>query len=49
MALHNYIRRRSYNNAAFAEFDRNPNCVHDEFYLMLLHAQKAMKTVVLVG
>jgi hypothetical protein len=30
MTLHNYIRRRSYDDTAFAEFDRNPNDVPDE-------------------
>jgi hypothetical protein len=56
MTLHNYIRRRSHDNVAFAEFDSNPNFVPDDilpnmmiFYLMLLHAQEAMETVVLVG
>jgi hypothetical protein len=56
MTLHNYIRRRSHNDVAFAEFDRNPNFVPDDilpdimiFHLMLLHAQKAMETVVLIG
>jgi hypothetical protein len=48
MTLHNYIRRRSHDDVAFAEFDRNPNFVLMIFYLML-HAQEAMKTVVLVG
>jgi hypothetical protein len=27
MTLHNYIRRRSHDDVAFAEFDRNPNFV----------------------
>jgi len=49
MTLHNYIRRRSYDDVAFAEFDRNPNFVHDDIYLMLLYAQETMKTIVLVG
>jgi len=30
MALHNYIRRRSYNNIAFAEFDCNPIFIPDD-------------------
>ena len=30
MALHNYIRSRSHDDVAFAEFDRNPNYVPDE-------------------
>jgi hypothetical protein len=49
MTLHNYIRRRSHDDVAFAEFDRNPNFVPMIFYLMLLYAQEAMETVVLVG
>jgi hypothetical protein len=49
MTLHNYIRRRSHDDVTFAEFDRNPNFVFDDIYMMLLHAQEAMKTVVLVG
>jgi hypothetical protein len=48
MTLHNYIRRRSHDDVAFAEFDCNPNFVLMIFYLML-HAQEAMETVVLVG
>jgi hypothetical protein len=49
MPPHNYIKRRSHDDVAFAEFDRNPNFVPMIFYLMLLHAQEAMETVVLVG
>jgi hypothetical protein len=49
MALHNYIRRRSHDNVAFAKFDCNPNFVPDDILLMLLHAQEVMKIVVLVG
>ena len=30
MALHNYIRRRSQDDVAFAEFDRNPSYVPEE-------------------
>ena len=30
MALHNYIRRRSHDDVAFAEFDCNPNFVLDD-------------------
>jgi hypothetical protein len=30
MALHNYIRRRSHNNIAFAEFDCNPNFIPND-------------------
>ena len=30
MALHNYIRRRSHDDVAFAEFDRNPSYVLDD-------------------
>jgi hypothetical protein len=30
MTLHNYIRRRSHDDVAFAEFDRNPNFVSDD-------------------
>jgi len=33
MALHNYIRRRSHDDVAFAEFDRNPNFVPDDILL----------------
>jgi hypothetical protein len=49
MTLHNYIRRRLYDDVAFAEFDRNPNFVPDDIYLMLLYSQETMKTIVLVG
>ena len=56
MTLHNYIRRRSHDNVAFAEFDCNPNFIPNDilpdvmiFYLMLVHVQEAMKTVVFVG
>jgi len=30
MTLNNYIGRRSHDDVAFAEFDRNPNFVHDD-------------------
>jgi hypothetical protein len=30
MALHNYIRRRSHDDVAFVEFDRNPNFVPND-------------------
>jgi hypothetical protein len=30
MALHNYIKRRSHDDVAFAEFDCNPNFVPDD-------------------
>ena len=30
MAPHNYIKRRSYDDVAFAEFDCNPNFVRDD-------------------
>jgi len=30
MTLHNYIRRGSHDDVAFAEFDRNPNFVFDD-------------------
>jgi len=30
MKLHNYIRRRSHDVIAFAEFDRNPNFFPDD-------------------
>jgi len=30
MTLHNYIRRRSHDDVAFAEFDRNFNFVPDD-------------------
>jgi len=30
MTLQNYIRRRSHDDVAFAEFDRNPNFVSDD-------------------
>jgi len=33
MILHNYIRRRSHDDVAFAEFDRNPNFVPDDILL----------------
>jgi hypothetical protein len=29
MTLHNYIRRRFYDDVVFAEFDRNPNFIPD--------------------
>nr|XP_034896703.1 protein ALP1-like [Populus alba] len=31
MALHNYIRRRSQDDAVFSEYDRNPNLIPDDF------------------
>jgi len=31
MALHNYIRRRSQDDAVFSEYDRNPNLISDNF------------------
>jgi len=40
MTLHNYIRRRSHDDVAFAKFDRNPNFVPDD----MLH-----NVVVLLG
>jgi hypothetical protein len=49
MTLYNYIRRRSYDDVALAEYDCNPNFLPMIFYLMLLHAQVTMKTIVLVG
>jgi hypothetical protein len=30
MTLHNYIKRRSHNDVAFTEFDRNPNFISDD-------------------
>ena len=30
MTLHNYIRRRSRNDAVFVEYDRNPDYIPDE-------------------
>jgi hypothetical protein len=33
MALHNYIRKRSHDDVAFAEFDRNPNFIPDDILL----------------
>jgi hypothetical protein len=49
MTLYNYIRRRSYDDVAFTEYDRNPNFLPMIFYLILLHAQETIKTLVLVG
>jgi hypothetical protein len=55
MTLHNYIRKRLHDDVAFVESQPN-NFVPDDilpdvviFYLMLMHTQEAMKTVVLVG
>jgi len=31
MALHNYIRRRSQDNAVFSEYNRNSNLISDDF------------------
>jgi len=31
MTLHNYIRRRSQDDAVFSEHDRNPNLIPDDF------------------
>jgi hypothetical protein len=31
MTLHNYIRRRSQDDDVFAEYDRNPNFISDDF------------------
>jgi hypothetical protein len=33
MPLHNYIRRRSQDDEVFAEYDRNPNLIRDDFLL----------------
>ena len=33
MSLYNYIRRRSYDNVAFIEFDHNSNFVPDDILL----------------
>jgi len=33
MALHNYIRRRSYDNVACAKFNRNSNFIPDDILL----------------
>jgi hypothetical protein len=49
MTLHNYIKRRSHDDVTFAEFDRNPNFISDDILPDVVHAQEAMKTVVLVG
>jgi hypothetical protein len=49
MTLHNYIKRRTHDDVAFAEFDRNPNFISDDILPDVVHAQEAMKTVVLVG
>jgi hypothetical protein len=55
MTLHNYIRKRLHDDIAFVE-SQPKNFVPDDilpdaviFYLMLMHTQEAMKTVVLVG
>jgi hypothetical protein len=31
MALHNYIRRKSQEDVAFTEYDRNPHFIPDDF------------------
>lgn len=31
MALHNYIRRSSQDDAVFSEYDHNPNLIPDDF------------------
>jgi hypothetical protein len=31
MALHNYIRRKSQEDVAFIEYDRNPNFIPEDF------------------
>ena len=31
MTLHNYIRRRSQDDAVFVEYDRNPDYIPDDF------------------
>ena len=49
MTLNNFTRRRSHDDVAFTEFDRNLNFVPMIFYLMLLRAQEAVKTTVVVG
>jgi hypothetical protein len=33
MALHNYIKRRSHDDVAFVEFDRNPNFIPEDILL----------------
>ena len=48
MTLHNSIRRRSLDDVVFVEFDHNPNFISIIFYLMLLHDQEAMETVVFI-
>jgi len=37
MALHNYIRRRSQDDAIFSEYDRNPNLIPDDFLPDIVH------------
>jgi hypothetical protein len=37
MALHNYIRRRSQDDAVFSEYDRNPNLIPDDFLPDIVH------------
>ncbi|KAJ6855126.1 protein ALP1-like [Populus alba x Populus x berolinensis] len=38
MALHNYIRRRSQDDAVFSEYDRNPNLIPDDFLPDIIQA-----------
>jgi len=37
MTLHNYIRRRSQDDAVFSEYDRNPNFILDDFLPNIVH------------
>jgi hypothetical protein len=38
MVLHNYIRRRSLDDAVFSEYDRNPNLIPDDFLPDIIQA-----------
>ena len=37
IALHNYIRRRSQDDAVFSTYDRNPNLISDDFLPDIVH------------
>ena len=36
MTLHNYVRRRSQDDAVFSEYNRNPNLIPDDFLLDII-------------
>ena len=43
MTLHNYIRRRSHDDVAFAEFNRSPNFVHNNILTDVVSRSRSHK------